>query len=300
LRFLPVSKRGRAGRDPQGTGFLIARPSKLYPEKQIVLAVSNHHVVCGETGASVIRLMKLDGTPDPIALGPEDWFYDPAGPDVMIAPIDIDLNVHRYRFIPIDGPVEPNPGLNPIGLGDDVFMVGCFIDPDVRGIDRPTVRFGNISMMPAPLKQPNGNTLPAYCLDMHSRSGYSGSPVFVYRTPGSDLSPHDGGPHQVLAGGTHFVLCLGIHIGQFNEYWPIRERKFERRSAEANQLEASEQVVKGVSGMTAVVPFADVLKLLEMPKLKKAIQKREGADRTSTAAQPSLTRSRQPTASPRT
>ena len=75
----------RAGRDPQGTGFLIARPSKLYPEKQIVLAVSNHHVVCGETGASVIRLMKLDGTPDPIALGPEDWFYDPAGPDVMIA-----------------------------------------------------------------------------------------------------------------------------------------------------------------------------------------------------------------------
>lgn len=262
-----------ASRNPGGTGFLIAMPSKTDPNVPIAFAVSNHHVVCGEIGASVVRLMRNDGTPEPVPFGPEDWFYDPKGPDVMLVPIDLDKDIHRFVFIPINGPREADAGFTPIGLGDDVFMIGCFVDPDHGAIERPTVRFGNISMMPTPIEQPNGNALPAYCLDMHSRTGYSGSPVFVYRTPGNDMSRP---PEHVrnLAEG-HVLLCLGIHVGQFNEYWPVKERKVKGAPAEANQLEASEQVVKGVSGMTVVVPFADVLKLLELPAVKKAIQKAE-------------------------
>jgi hypothetical protein len=76
-----------------------------------------------------------------------------------------------------------------IGPGDDVFMVGRFIDHDGGNKNRPALRFGNISIDPTPIMQDNGVRVPAYCVDLHSRTGFSGSPVFVYRTPGPDLDP---------------------------------------------------------------------------------------------------------------
>src|SRR5208337_5394725 len=73
-----------------------------------------------------------------------------------------------------------------IGVGDDVFMVGRFINHEGSPTYLPATRFGNISVMPFPiLKSPQKG--PSYCIDMHSRPGFSGSPVFVYRTPGGNL-----------------------------------------------------------------------------------------------------------------
>ena len=71
-----------------------------------------------------------------------------------------------------------------IGPGDDAFMVGRFVSHQGLNKSVPAVRFGNISMDPAPIKQVNGELADSYCIDMRSRPGYSGSPVFVYRTPG--------------------------------------------------------------------------------------------------------------------
>src|ERR1700693_3020590 len=71
-----------------------------------------------------------------------------------------------------------------LGVGSDTFMVGRFIDHDGGETNRPAARFGHISVLPAPIIQPNDVTADSFCIDMHSRPGYSGSPVFVYRTPG--------------------------------------------------------------------------------------------------------------------
>src|ERR1700730_10815269 len=51
-------------------------------------------------------------------------------------------------------------------------------------------RFGNISLLAsddAPIEQPNQQRRPSHIFDMRSRPGFSGSPVFVYRTPSGDL-----------------------------------------------------------------------------------------------------------------
>jgi hypothetical protein len=117
-----------------------------------------------------------------------------------------------------------------IGPGEDVFMVGRFMDHD-GGSQRnqPALRFGNIAMDPTPIMQENKVKADAYCVDLHSRSGYSGSPVFVYRTPYSDLDPPL--PNRTPNIGltlqpplATFFSVLGIHFAQFPEMWEVTSR----------------------------------------------------------------------------
>ena len=49
-----------------------------------------------------------------------------------------------------------------------------FIDHDGGQKNQPALRFGNVSMNPTPIRQDNGVEAEAYCIDLHSRSGYSG------------------------------------------------------------------------------------------------------------------------------
>lgn len=43
-----------------------------------------------------------------------------------------------------------------IGIGDDVAMIGRFVDHDGGETNQPAARFGNISVMPTPIAQPTG------------------------------------------------------------------------------------------------------------------------------------------------
>jgi hypothetical protein len=269
---LEVDRRPVAAVSDKGT-----QPGTFY-----IFAVTNWHVAC--RGSSVVRLMRKDGTPEIFAYGPEDWFFDQGGPDIAIVPIAAGADHFRKALVPIDGPFEAHESFSPIGIGDDVFMIGRFVDHDGGDINRPTVRFGNISMMPTPVLQDNGNKRDAYCIDMHSRSGYSGSPVFVYRTLGSDISRTMENPGQLDLRVSHLLIPLGIHIGQFPEIWKIKGRKVEAIPAEGAELNATEQHIEGLSGMTCVVPMQEVRKLLDLPKLKALIEKQEEILAKETAA----------------
>lgn len=70
-----------------------------------------------------------------------------------------------------------------LGPGDDVFMVGRFMQHEGTSQNIPTMRFGNISAMPI---EPIFNSYlekdqESFLVEMRSLSGYSGSPVFVYQ-----------------------------------------------------------------------------------------------------------------------
>jgi len=265
----PSEEDARAGRNAGGTGFL-ASVNTVRPPRFFTFAVANWHVA-RQAGASVIRLMRKDGGIDIFPHDPADWFFDPKGHDIAILPIKLQVE-HVKAYVPIDE-IETAPGVDSIGIGDDVYMIGRFVDHDGGEIDRPTVRFGNISMMPTPMLLPNGNRLEMYCVDMHSRSGYSGSPVFVFRTPGGNLSDTrgEGGSAKVLFAGASLLMPLGIHVAQFPEIWKIRNVKTDVVPTEGVGLKASEQHIEGVSGMTCVAPMSAIRDLLELPKLKKSI-----------------------------
>ena len=222
------------GLDFGGTGFLVVLKSKRFPTQLSHLyAVTNWHVaVRGK--ASVIRINCKDGSSRVIPAKPEQWFYDEkSGYDIAVYSFDIDPVRDVFAFVDAESAFASKEVVKKqeIGPGEDVFMVGRFVDHDGGPVNRPAVRCGNISVMPTPLMQPTNILADSYCVDMHSRSGY---------------------------------------YDQFPEAWPVVG---EVEMAKA--VERDGPVIKGLSGMTKVLPAWCILEVLNMPAL---IAEREAED----------------------
>jgi hypothetical protein len=119
------------------------------------------------------------------------------------------------------------------------------------------------------MEQPTGYKEGAcYCIDMHSRTGYSGSPVFVFRTPGSSLEwMVTGKPVEI---GSAMCGILGIHWGQFKDEKPIKSRK--KKQQESHLPTGHEEYIEENSGMTCVIPAWRIMELLNCDQL---VQQRE-------------------------
>ena len=105
--------------------------------------------------------------------------------------------------------------------------------------NKPAVRFGNVSILPAPIEiEEIGRERDYYSIDMHSRTGFSGSPVFVYRSIGSDLTGEDlkklyqmVKSHALRSSDPPFwdfrpyMGLLGSHCAQFPEELEIKRKK---------------------------------------------------------------------------
>ena len=155
-----------------------------------------------------------------------------------------------------------------IGEADDVFMVGRFIDYDGEKTNIPAFRFGHISIKEAILKQETDFKGRSIVVDMHSRTGYSGSPVFVYRTPGSSFPEKD---HFITG---NMLRLLGIHWGQFREPWDVKDKP-PKNGKRANFYKRDPQYVEALSGMTCVVPAQAIIDLLLNDKNLIAMREEE-------------------------
>src|SRR5262249_39793502 len=147
----------------------------------------------------------------------------------------------------------------PIDVGDEVFMPGRFIDCDGGETNIPSLRFGNISVMAGPIEQPNGYRGQSTVLDLRSGAGYSGSPVFVYRTCGSHFGEtSDGDASQAEMWTGHTMYFLGLCWGQFPMPWEPKERSAAPTHNQATpSLITKGRYVEGLSGMTCVIPADD-------------------------------------------
>jgi hypothetical protein len=167
-------------------------------------------------------------------------------------------------------------------------MLGLFTDHSGIEKNLPAARFGNISMLPdksAKIEQPNIGEAEAYIVDMHSRSGYSGSPVFVYRTFGADLSFNPDRHFRIrvderLRDGIELDVdvdtvfeFLGMHYAQFPEDWEIGKRK--KTEARRKRLISDDECVTGFSGMTCVIPAWQLAELFEIEELAEMRKARE-------------------------
>ena len=189
-----TQKDAEAGKEFGGTGFLIGVPWQGNSDSWHIYAVTNHHVAVGD-GASVIRLNTKGGKSDIIELEPHQWFWryghdvavhriDPVN-DVRFRNIFDDTYLFDYKFqlypeieLTSDVALKYN-----IGIGDDVFSIGRFIDLGGRQRNEPMVRSGIISMMqvaPITVKGMPWPQEPSLFVEMRSRTGFSGSPVLVY------------------------------------------------------------------------------------------------------------------------
>jgi hypothetical protein len=216
-------------------------------------AVSNRHVVEMQ-GCSVLRLTKLDGTPDIIELMPDDWVAHPTSDLMGVCLYDqVSLATHQARWCEFERGLldqETVKRFN-VGIGDEVVMVGRFIGHDGKRINRPSVRFGNISMQVADIMNPAlGRPEESWAVEMRSKPGYSGSAAIVLGTPEFVQKPST---------DRRFFLMLGVEWGQIAERKPVLD-------AAGRPVAGGQHHMEG-TGMNGVVPAWRVKELIGSGKL---------------------------------
>jgi hypothetical protein len=268
---------------PKGTGFFISRPYVKHLSYRHVYAVTNCHVAT--RGASIIRINLIGGGTRAIEFAPSDWQFIPKADDVCVVDVteELDYEKDQVQAWPEEDFIsEAFVAERQIGFGDDVFMLGMFADSagDERNV--PAARFGNVARMAtagAPIEQYNGALRPCHLADMRSRGGFSGSPMFLYRTPDADLTHMDfqNGSFIRLGGPTNlFVGLFGVHCGQFPEKSPLSKSKGEAVIQEGDMLNMP-------SGMTYVAPAWVISQLLDRPVFEESRMLRERKNKGSSA-----------------
>lgn len=257
---LASAKKGDAA---GGTGFVVARahdnPS-LGGCGRLFL-VSNKHVV-HQFGCSVARINRKDGGVDFIELEPHEWIAHPQHDIAAVGTDAINPSIHECTWVNFQQILNENSCRERnVGIGDDVFMVGRFIGHDGGTRNRPSVRFGNISIAPANIiNSATGASEESFGVEMRSKPGYSGSPVFVY-----DFLAVQSGPSARKIG---FQVLLGVEWGHINERAPLLNEY---------GLNTEKKYTASPTGMNGVVPGWRLRELLDMPELREPFDAAERA-----------------------
>jgi hypothetical protein len=132
-------------------------------------------------------------------------------------------------------------------------MVGRFTSHDGRQRNAPSVRFGNISMMPGEVISHCGSPHKAFLVEARSISGYSGSPVFVCIPP-TDFDNLGYDDRGVIYGRHHGAirLLLGVDCGHFYRSSPVLDKKGNPLADESGEERGWK--VRDNTGMMIVVP----------------------------------------------
>lgn len=225
--FIFASQRdAETGRPTGGSGFFVGVPWEGKEPLEHVYAVTCAHVISSNR-PHVLRAERLYGDdPTFIDARTENWFIAEHD-DLAVMRIE-----HGHMFSH-----ESFPKLNltremiddySVGIGDEVVSVGRFLDLRGNRANRPLVRSGTIAAMPElPISCRNRPLQDSYIAEMKSRSGFSGSPVFVYLPPPQIRFVHSqrqiySEPHKPFIKMFEFYgpWLLGVHWGEINVEGP--------------------------------------------------------------------------------
>ena len=187
--------------------------------------LTNAHVIAG--GAPSVRITRHDNG--------QDEFIDKSVGDWVLSDTD-DLATCRVESSDQHGEQRKYLGIYVdmfmddkdiqkfnVGIGDEVFSIGRFFDADRLPKTTPVVRFGNIAMMPEksfPTSRHGKHfEQPSYLVEMRSRTGFSGSPIFAFISPTEHRFEVT---HWTMAdaGRTHGPWFLGLQWGQMPIFGP--------------------------------------------------------------------------------
>jgi len=165
-----------------GTGFILGIPWEKIDRRHYYF-VTNKHVA--KMGFPVVRLNTGRTHSDVVPLTADQW-QEHEKFDVAVCPFELLPEWSNIAFISNDTIVTQSQVLNwGIGCGDDVFVVGRFVGLDRSFWNTPFVHTGVISRAPGiPMdNEATGQFEIGWTVELHSRGGYSGSPVFGYLSP---------------------------------------------------------------------------------------------------------------------
>jgi hypothetical protein len=264
------------GRAMGGSGFLVHVAFEVHKNRRQIYVVTNRHVVLA-VKTPVVRLNRLDGGVGGFTTKQEDWTLHPDGDDVAVLPVHLQPDAVTFTSLGMDRFVAPQIIADEdIGIGDDTIMVGRFIGHDGRQKNTPSVRFGNIAMMPEEkITTADGFGQESFLVELRSLPGYSGSAVYIYspcamndmsrRRMGQDLAPLSDfnlfGPNaqeSINLMTNKFApkgpYLLGTDWCHLNSKVPVRDA--------IGQVHSEGWFIRENTGMAGVVPawkIADVL-----------------------------------------
>jgi hypothetical protein len=289
----------RNGERQGGSGFLASYPVANDPHRHYVYAVTNKHVV-KRAKTPVIRLNRKDGTVEYVSASEQEWTTHEDGDDIAVLLLAMNLADVKYHAISTDRFLTQEIVTSEdVGIGDDTFMVGRFVNHEGKQQNTPSVRFGNIAMMPKErIQTKEGLAQEAFLVEVRSLPGYSGSAVFIYSPCASnDMSLRRSGmdrmatvrelkrieeesPSPWVAMGesaelhnkfqTTFVApkgpyLLGVDFCHLHRRAPVREKGTEQPHSDGWYVEEN-------TGMAGVIPawkIAEVLEDEELAKVRK-------------------------------
>lgn len=266
----PDEESARRGDPRGGTGFLVCLPMEGVADAAHLFVATANHVV-GYMKAAWLRVSTTEGTSHTIEIPAAAWISHPDGDDVAIAGIDreLDADVDTIKCIPNEWLITHDLlSQLDLGPGDETFFVGRFKHHDGRDVNRPSARFGNISLMPGDVHiAERGLAQEAFIVEARSLSGYSGSPVFVFLPP---MTPR---PSQVLDPGQRIQLekrgagplLLGVDCAHLRDSELVRD-------GEGHPVDDG-LYVQSNSGMLAVVPAWKLSELFANPESRDFMQR---------------------------
>lgn len=272
-----------------GTGFIVSVHGEWQgtPEflPQTHYVVTARHVL--KTG-KVLRINTRDGKCDYVPC--ESGWTEDKEHDLAVLPIELPpghfdvLGVPDYSLMPRErADVLAIPGrhldVELVGPGDDVAMIGRFADHGGTARNEPYLRFGNISMMPGePVDTQSVGPLEAFLVEMRSRGGFSGSPVFSYQVymqlPWA-AAVSEGRISEIFQEHQPPFL-LGVDHGQFPTLLPVVDKDGRETG----------QFVKERSAITIVIPAWHLINLLKGATLANERKARSDAERRKPRAEP--------------
>ena len=263
---------------PQGTGILVGLPGSVgLRYDRHVYAVTCHHVA--PRGASIIRINTNDGKSRWLEFEPHEWQFMKHSDD--LAAVDVTDRLHQpeddFSFLPSSLIATPDFMRDvEFGIGEDGFMLGLFANHPGKERNLIAARFGNVSLLASdddPIRQGNEVWRPSHLFDMRSRTGFSGSPVFTYRTPAGDLRT------APMRGRDKIIRTAEVQ--RLKEINPFRVREAEMYAA----YEAANNTLHIPNSMTVVVPAWRILSLLEMNVFVREREQRDMEDKVREAQQ---------------
>jgi hypothetical protein len=218
--FYAVAKRPDGKERIGGTGFIVSRPSAELEGIEHYYAVTNQHVF---QGAPNVRVNTNDGLCRTIDIDEVDWVVKPLFDDIVVCDITDLLDFATDKVSAVSEASFMSKNQTRFGMGDDVFMIGLFVQVPGTRRNHPKARFGNISAMANDLElieQRNGVSRPTHLVDMHSRTGFPGSPVFVFEYP-TRVWTQDRPVLEFAKRGSEgreeHLKLFGIHCGQYHD-----------------------------------------------------------------------------------
>jgi hypothetical protein len=267
----PTPTAAKEGKKAGGSGFLV---TVMTQEGEAHYVVTNKHVIsCPEAPQNESRVVRLNtetGETSTIDLRGEHWFAHPAGDDLAICPVEL---TSEYQYMCIDTSLFLTLGRmqsHRIGPGDDVFLVGRYVNHEGIQRNEPSVRSGIISQLPGdPIKypiKPDGQV--SFLAELHAIAGFSGSPVFLYPTSQT---------HSRYGVGLPIPdpWLVGVLWGHLYNEEPIYEKIQSPQPGEPQFIRSETHYVRVNTGMAAMIPAWKLQELLNVEALVRMRTERD-------------------------